>query len=267
MSNNAFLVDTTKCSGCRACQVACKQWNNLPAEKTKFFAGTEYTNPAELSAITFNHVKFFPVDISKPEKPVWMIMHKKCYHCEKANCLNVCPQKAIIKLDGWTVIDQALCIGCGSCVDACVYKVPHVLDKDLSQYGTEQPLKSGKSYKCHACTVNKRDVPACANICPTGALSIGNRQDLLKKAEARLSKVKGDFPLASIYGVKEFDGLGVITILKNSPAVYGLPVNPKPVSAERIRTIHTVYAILDNFTLGMPSLKRAAYRISKNLAG
>lgn len=267
MSGKAFLVDTTKCSGCRGCQVACKQWNNLPAENTVFFAGPEYTNPGELSAITFNHVKFFNVDMSNPEKPVWTIMHKKCYHCETANCLRICPQKAIGKLEGWTVIDQSRCIGCGACADSCVYKVPHILDTDMSEYGTEQPLTKDKSYKCHACTVNKRDIPACANTCPTGALTIGERPDMVKKATKRLEVVKKIYPHASIYGINEFGGLGVITILKDSAEKYGLPLNPKSVDMTKIEDINNIYGLLKNFTMGLPSLKRAAYKISRGLVG
>ncbi len=265
MSGNAFLVDTTKCSGCRACQVACKQWNNLPAEKTEFFAGPEYTNPAELSAITFNHVKFFPVDMSNKEKPVWTIMHKKCYHCTVANCERVCPEKAIYKLDGWTVIDQDKCIGCGACVNACIYHVPHVLEEDLSQYGTEQPLRKYKSYKCHACTVNKRAVPACAKVCPMGALTYASRPEIIKRAKARLEVVKKDFPKASIYGLDQFGGLGVITILKDAPETYGLEVNPEPVDITTIKAIHDTYALLDLFTFRNKMLKKAAYKVSKKL--
>ena len=212
MSGYAFLVDTTKCSGCRACQVACKQWNNLPAEKTEFFGGPEYTNPAALSAITLNHVVFFPVDRSNPEKPVWTIMHKKCYHCAEANCVAVCPQKAISKKDGWTIIDQSKCIGCGACMEACLYGVPSVLSDEVKTYGTNQPIEAGKSYKCHACLKNPREVPACANTCPTGALTYGRRDDLVKTAQERLKNVKGQYPNASIYGLKEFGGLNVITI-------------------------------------------------------
>ncbi len=267
MSGNAFLVDTTKCSGCRACQVACKQWNNLPAEKdARFFAGPEYTNPKELTAVTFNHVKFFDVDMSDREHPVWTIMHKKCYHCTKANCETVCPEKAIYKLDGWTVIDQERCIGCGACENACIYNVPHVLDQDLSQYGTEQPLKRYKSYKCHACTVNKRAVPACAKVCPMGALTYGPRPALIKKAQERLAKVKADFPKASIYGLDQFGGLGVITILKDSPEKYGLEVDPKPIDQHAVNEIHNMYALLDLFTFRNKMLKKAAFKVSKKMS-
>lgn len=267
MSGKAFLVDTTKCSGCRSCQVACKQWNNLPGEKTTFFAGPEYTNPAELSAITFNHVKFFPIDRTNPEKPVWMIMHKKCYHCEIANCLRICPQHAISKLDGWVVIDQSKCIGCGACVNECVYKVPQVLDESLHKYGLEQPLVKDKSYKCHACTVNKRDVPACAYHCPTGALTFGERAALMRKARTRLKQIAPEYPHASLYGDEQFGGLRVITILKDSPEKYGLPLQPKPIEVTKAEAIRDTYQALALFTMGLPSLKRAAYRIARKMVG
>lgn len=266
MADKAFLVDTTKCMGCRACQVACKQWNNLPAEDTKFFEGTEYTNPKDLSAITYNHVLFSELDRSNEDKPVWQIMHKKCYHCETPNCLTVCPEKAISKKDGWVVIDQSKCIGCGACEENCIYGVPHVNEKDLRQYGTEKPIIKGRSYKCHACTVNEREIPACAYACPTGALTVGDRVSQLANAEKRLAQVKGEYPNASIYGKEQFGGLHVITILKDKPEKYGLDVNPVPVEARRAKNTNDLYAILSLFTFGMPSLKRTAYKISKNLA-
>ena len=167
MSDKAFLVDTSKCQGCRACQVACKQWNGLPAEDTKFFGGTEYTNPGELSAITWNHVKFFEVDRSNAERPLWTIMHKKCYHCKEANCLRICPEKAISKVDGWTIIDQKKCIGCGACVSECVYKVHQVSEKTVVNDIKQKIVLKDKSHKCNACTLNTRDVPACVNTCPS----------------------------------------------------------------------------------------------------
>lgn len=254
MADKAFLVDTTKCSGCRACQVSCKQWNKLPAEKTEFFQGTELTNPKELSAITWNHVKFSELDRSNPVMPIWTIRHVKCYHCNKANCLTVCPQKAISKVDGWTVIDQDKCIGCGACVNECIYKVPHLSGKDF------------KSYKCHACT-GLRDVPACVFACPTGALTLDDRLKVNALADRRLKEIRKDFPRASIYGKDQFEGLHVITILKNRPEAYGLEVNPKPLEITKVEAVKDMYALLSLFTFGLPSMKRAAYRLSKSLAG
>lgn len=277
MANKAFLVDTTKCSGCRSCQVACKQWNENPGEKTEFFAGAEYTNPKELSAITWNHVKFFHVDWATPEKPVWTIMHKKCYHCEEANCMKVCPEKAIHKVDGWVVIDQDRCIGCGACVNECVYHVPGVAEKDYSAHYVVNPdvratawyerIQKDKSHKCNACTKNRRDVQACAFACPTGALTVDYRTAVVKRAKERLAAIKKDFPNASIYGLDEFGGLGVITILKDRPEKFGLPINPRPVDITKIEEINGLYALLSHFTFGLPSLKRTAYRMARAMAG
>jgi formate dehydrogenase iron-sulfur subunit len=265
MSAKAFLVDTTKCSGCRACQVSCKQWNNLPGEHTAFFAGPEYTNPKELSAITFNHVKFFPIDRTYPEKPLWMIMHKKCYHCEDANCMKVCPQEAIGKVEGWTVIDQRKCIGCGACVNSCIYKVPQVLGEDMKKYGAEGFIKKDKAYKCHACMQNKRNVPLCAQHCPTGALSYGDRDELLNKAKARVKQVSAQYPHANLYGEDQFGGLRVLTVLKDHSEKYDLPRQPIPLDNEKAAAIRDTYQLLALFTMGFPSLKRIAYKISRSM--
>ncbi len=268
MSGKAFLVDTTKCSGCRACQVSCKQWNNLPGEKTTFFAGPEYTNPAELSAITFNHVKFFPIDRTNPEKTIWTIMHKKCYHCEEANCLRVCPEGAISKVEGWVVIDQSKCIGCGACVNECVYKVPHVLNENTPLYGKEGFIKKDKSYKCHACiSENRRAVPLCAQHCPTGALTFGDRTALIKRAQARVKQVSADFPHANLYGLEQYGGLRTLTILKDEPEKYGLPRVGKAIDLRRAEAIKDAYHLFAMFTFGLPSLKRVAYKISRSLMG
>jgi formate dehydrogenase iron-sulfur subunit len=267
MSGKAFLVDTTKCTGCRSCQVSCKQWNNLPAEETTFFEGPEYTNPAELSAITYNHVKFFPIDRSYPDKPLWMIMHKKCNHCEEANCMRVCPEEAIGRKEGWVVIDQSKCVGCSACRNACVYGVPHVLFENVSSYGTNRRILKDRSYKCHGCTAIKRDVPACAAQCPTGALTYGDRDELLKKARARVKQMSPEYPHITLYGDTQFGGLGVLTILKDSPEKYGLPQQPKPVDIRKAEAIRDTYQLLSLFTMGLPALKRVAYKISRSMVG
>lgn len=267
MSDKAFLVDTTKCQGCRACQVACKQWNGLPGQETDFFAGPEYTNPGELSAITWNHVMFSNLEKVNTDRPVWSIRHKKCYHCDEANCIAVCPEKAISKVDGWTIIDQSKCIGCGSCTEACVYNVPHVSDvKHVNDSGLEVVIKD-KAHKCNACTIFERDIPACVNTCPSYALSIGNRNDILQKANKRVEIVKGDFPNASVYGKEEFGGLRVITILRDKPEKFKLPVGDKAkqVEVSRFEGTRDIYNLLSIFTLGFPSFKRVAYKIAKSI--
>jgi formate dehydrogenase iron-sulfur subunit len=269
MSDKAFFVDTTRCQGCRACQVACKQWNGLPGQKTEFFAGPEYTNPGRLSAITWNHVKFFNVRKRDTDRPEWTIMHKKCYHCIDANCIAVCPEKAISKVNGFTVIDQSKCIGCGACVSACVYDVPQVSDITHVNDAGQRIVIKDKSHKCNACTLNERDVPACVNTCPSGALKFGYRLEIIKMAQERLKAVKKEFPKASIYGLNEFGGLRVITILRDAPASFGLPVGKKAktISVAKAQEVKDMYSLFATMSFGIPSLKRAAYRMAKSLSG
>jgi formate dehydrogenase iron-sulfur subunit len=266
MADKAFLVDTSKCQGCRGCQVACKQWNGLPGEKTEFFAGPELTNPGKLSAITWNHVVFFPVDRSNETRPIWTIMHKKCFHCAEANCERACPEKAIYKLDGWTVIDQDKCIGCGACVNACVYHVPELSPINHVNDAGQKIVRKDKSHKCNACTLNKREIPACVSVCPSDALRFGYRQDMIQHAQERVAKLKKEgYPNACIYGLDQFKGLGVITVLRDSAEKYGLPLKPKAVDVTNIDAEKDAYAHLSTFTMGIPLLKRAAYKASKSL--
>ena len=265
MADNAFLVDTTKCIGCKACQAACKQWNNLPAEEMASFP-QEYTSPKELSAFTFNHVIISGIEIADPRKPALQMMHKKCFHCEIPNCLTVCPADAIYKNDYWVVIDQEKCIGCGECVRACIYNVPHLTDKDYNEYGTGGFINKDKAYKCHACTVKAREIPACVSVCPSDALTFDYRLKIAANAKKRLKAIVKDFPNACIYGLEEFGGLHVITILKDSPEKFGLEKNPKPVKKKQLENGKEFYGLLSGFAFGVPALKRAIYKLSKYLA-
>lgn len=264
MADMAFLVDTTKCTGCKACQVACKQWNNLPAEETGSFYDKEYTYPVRLSHITYNHVLFSGI-LKNEGRISWQMMHKKCYHCEIPNCKAVCPADAIKKNDSWVVIDQNRCIGCRECEKACIYGVPHVSENSYNKYGSDEIITRGKAYKCHACTITQRDVPACADACPGGALTYNYRITVVEHAKKRLKLVSNEYPNASIYGIEQFGGLHVITILKDRPQKFGLEKKPVPVKTGSYDKTKKLYNILSFFAPGFPSIKKYVYKFSKNI--
>jgi formate dehydrogenase iron-sulfur subunit len=269
MSDKAFLIDITKCTGCKSCQTACKQWNNMPAEQPSSSETASFesmnTYPAKLSAITYNHVVFSKIDRTNMSKPEWQMIYKMCYHCEQPNCMKVCPEEAISKNNYWVVIDHEKCIGCGECEKACVYNVPFVNRIDRNEYGTGKFILKDKAYKCHACSADQREIPACAAVCPCGAITFDFRIKIAAEAKKRLKKIKQEFPRASIYGLEEFGGMHVITILKDSPEKYGLPVNPQPVNAVRTERTNEIYRTLSALSLGLPSLKRTLYKIAKSL--
>ena len=228
------LIDISKCIGCRACQVACKEWNDLPAEHT-INRGT-YENPPHLSGTTWNIIKFY--ELEEDNKVMWHFKRHGCHHCTDSNCLEGCPTGAIKRSpSGMVYIDQKICIGCKNCIQLCPFGIPHL------------NAKTGTSMKCTGCfdRVERGDEPACAKACPTGALTFGNRSQLLAMAYDRLNVLrKQGNTRASIYGEKELGGLGFFYILLNDPEFYGLPKNPKVVSKY-------FYNILSNSFIGLIS--------------
>jgi len=222
MPEMALYVDPSKCMACRGCQVACKQWNQNPAERTTFFSGHGYQNPGNLSPSTWTLIKFFPEE-EVGNKLEWRFLKSQCMHCKDPGCVAACPvnPKAATRDEKWgfVYIDHSRCIGCGACEMGCPYGIPHVDDK----------MSEPKSKKCHMCMdrVANGLVPACAKTCPTGAVDYGTKDKMLAKAQARARELKDKGKKPYIYGLKEMKGLNAIYVLPNGLEKYDLPANPK----------------------------------------
>lgn len=196
--NKAFLIDTTKCTGCRGCQVACKQWNELKAEKTNFFNGEGYQNPPAMSEFTFTRIKFR--DYQKKGQNEFAFYKEMCMHCNEPACASVCPVGAFKKSsEGPVVYDDKRCIGCRFCMIACPFGIPKY------EWSKAFPLVR----KCTGCYSRIKEglEPSCATTCPT-AITYGNRDEMLKEAERRLQN-RPEHYFQAIYGKDEAGGTSV----------------------------------------------------------
>ena len=239
-----FFTDTTLCIGCKACEVACKEWNNLPADNLGL-TGDSYDNTGALSANTWRHVNF----IEKPAQSGcgggcggshehnvrdnaqsafqsgWLMMSDVCKHCHNAPCLEACPTGALFKTEFDTVvIQQDICNGCGYCVPACPFGVVDVNTLD------------GKAHKCTLCYDRLKGglEPACAKACPTDSIQFGELGDLQDHAQKRVAQLHelgvGD---AYLYGTPGAPGgtgdlghLNAFFLLTDRPETYNLPAAP-----------------------------------------
>lgn len=211
MAEKVKLIDVSRCTGCRGCQLACKQWNGLPAGQT-FAAGT-YQNPPDLQPNTWTLIRF--QEVATKEGVKWLFRKDGCMHCTDAACVKVCPSGALYYTDLGTVgIKKERCIGCKECVAACPFEIP--------RYDSV----TDKVYKCDLCLSRiQADLPpGCVKACPTGALVFGDKDDMIKLAYKRAKALGGD---ASVYGDKFVDGTHVIYVLAEKSEVYdALPVKP-----------------------------------------
>lgn len=212
MGEKVRLIDVSKCMGCRGCQVACKNWNRLPAVETEF-TGT-YENPPDLMPETWSRVRFR--EHQEGDETRWFFAFYSCLHCEDPACLNVCPVDAIARSSlGAVRINQEECINCGACVTACPFEIPRT---------------NGVAWKCTFCfdRISNNLVTACTKSCPTRAITFGDKEDKISEAEARVQELQDQgFNNAQIYGKEEVGGTNLIYVLCDTPDKYGLPVDPQ----------------------------------------
>jgi formate dehydrogenase iron-sulfur subunit len=213
----AKLIDISKCIGCKACQSACMEWNDL-REPVGHNAGT-YDNPRDLTENSWTVMKFFEVEPSG--KLEWLIRKDGCMHCADPGCLKACPAPGAIVQYSNGIVDfhEENCIGCGYCVAGCPFNVPRISKKD------------GKAYKCTLCSdrVAVGLEPACIKTCPTGALVFGTKDDMTEHASERIADLKErGYQNAGLYDPPGVDGTHVMYVLQHAdrPELYGLPKDP-----------------------------------------
>jgi formate dehydrogenase iron-sulfur subunit len=217
-----FYTDTTVCIGCKACEVACKEWNQLPATNggANTLSGDSYDNTRKLDGIHWRHVKFIEQFSPDRSDGRWLMMSDVCKHCVQAGCLEVCPTGAIIRTEFDTVVIQSdVCNGCRDCIAACPFGV------------IGMNAVSNTAQKCTLC-YDRMKVglePACAKACPTDSINFSTIAELRKMADARVRQLHGQgVTSAYIYGdEKILGGLNSFYLLIDKPEVYGLPTNPK----------------------------------------
>lgn len=200
-----ILVDTTKCIGCRQCQIACNAKNNLPALPEKM--GTHETVPAQLSATAFTHVEFYPTGGTN-DASVFTSVKRQCMHCLEPACAAVCPVGAIVKSkQGPVTYDAEKCLGCRYCMAACPFNIPKF------EWDSANP----RIRKCTMCDdrIAEGKLPACVEACPAGALKFGTRKELVAEAQARVAQSPDKYN-PYIYGIGEVGGTGVL-YLANVP--------------------------------------------------
>jgi formate dehydrogenase iron-sulfur subunit len=226
-----FFTDTSLCIGCKACEVACKEWNNLPLDDFGYKAQS-YDNTGRLSADTWRHVAFIEQRRPVPAKPAdedgirWLMASDVCKHCTTAPCLDVCPTGALFRTEfGTVVVQDDVCNGCGMCVPACPFGV------------IERREEDGRAWKCTLCYDRLKDgmEPACAKACPTDSIKFGPLEELREHAGERIDEViAAGEPDARLY-LHDADngmrGAGAFFLLLDEPEVYGLP--PDPVAPTR----------------------------------
>jgi formate dehydrogenase iron-sulfur subunit len=246
-----FFTDSSICIGCKACEVACKEWNGIPEDGLQML-GMSYDNTGALGASTWRHVAF----IEQPRRPVgaggftplpmvpdtsgqngpvrpaetgirWLMSSDVCKHCTHAACLDVCPTGSLTRTEfGTVVIQDDICNGCGYCIPACPFGV---IDR---REGPPGASNVGIAQKCTLCydRLGEGMTPACAQACPTQSIQFGDLDELRIRAQHRVDELlRAGGTDARLYGADPNDGIGgagAFFLLLDEPEVYGLPPDP-----------------------------------------
>ena len=231
-ATTAFLTDSTLCIGCKACEVACKEWNGIEADGLNW-TGFSYDNTGAVGHSTWRHVKFVehPPDIghggNSPDVASWTFSSDVCKHCENAGCLEACPTGSIVRTEfGGVYVQPDICNGCSYCVVACPFGVIQRNEKD------------GRAFKCTFCYDRQKAglTPACAHACPTESIKFGKRDELRAEAKRRIQDLhERGMEDAALYDPTDTSvgGVHAFFITRGDPRQYNLP--PKP-------EIPTIYA-------------------------
>jgi formate dehydrogenase iron-sulfur subunit len=239
-----FFTDPTVCIGCKACEVACKEWNEVPDDGFTW-SGNSYDNTGRLGASTWRHVLFLEQDRQKGNQIVgassnqqstisnqqsvdpfrWIFLSDVCKHCEEAGCLEACPTGSIIRTEvGSVFVQDDVCNGCGYCVVSCPFGV---IDR------RPEPLpNAGGAFKCTFCYDRQKSglVPACAKVCPTESIVFGRLDDLRGRARERVRQLRENgYDDAQLYDPQDTSvrGIHAFFLILGEPEAYGLPAKPE----------------------------------------